>query len=197
MIDNDIKEMFFKKNKEIIINKLLLDYCNNMDSLEATLLNITYLEFAIYKQKILDIDNNLKNKKHISKIVAVFETKVNEKIKQLVEIKKNNCTDYIKNMDIDNDLDSYLNILNDSTENLYTSFSSFLDNYINKELISKIINDEWYLHNDKKINFFIKEKLGRDVLNKIYAQFKDRDIIIFNNARESYEKYLLLNANFE
>ena len=197
MIDKDIKEMFLKKNKEIIINKLILDYCNNMDSLEATILNITYLEFAIYKQKILDIDKDLKNKKAITKIINSFETGVNKAINRLLEEKKQSCTKYIKNMDIDKQLDLYLEKLNGTTVDLYNSFSSFLNRYISEEVVSKLISNEWYLRNDKKISFFINEKLGKDLLDKINSQIKDRDVIIFNNARESYEKYLLLNANFD
>lgn len=197
MIDNDIREMFYKKNKEIIINKLVLDFKNNMDSLEATILNITYLEFAIYSQKILDIDKNLKNKKQVEKWLSSFESKLNSDIKKLMEEKKKNCVSYISSMDIDNDLNSYEEQLSSSTEVLSGKLSWFFQDYIEKEVLSKLISNEWYLRNDKKIRFFFQEKLGKDLLKKIISQFKDRDVIIFNNARESYEKYLSLNANFE
>lgn len=197
MIDNDIKEMFYKKNKEIIIKKLLLDFHNNIKSLEATILNITYLEFAIYREKILNIDASLKNRKTVEKIIMTYEKKMNTKIKQLIQDKIESCTRYIEKMDIDKDIKKYEEKIKKDTDKLCNELSKFIKQYIDKEIISKLLISEWYMRNDKKVYFFLQEKLGKDLLEKISSQIKERDIIIYNNAKESYEKYLQLNANIE
>ena len=196
-MDNDIKEMFYKRNREIAIKKLLLDFNNNINSLEATILNITYLEFAIYREKILNIDNNLKNRSTVEKLIINYEKKINTKIKQLMQDKINSCTQYIENMNIDKNIKKYEEILKKDTDKFCNELSKFVKQYIDKEIISKLLISEWYMRNDKKIYFFLYEKLGKDLLKKIISQIKERDIIIFNAANESYEKYLQLNANIE
>jgi len=197
MMDNDIKEMFYNKNKEIAIKKLLLDFNNNIESLEATVLNITYLEFAIYREKILNIDANLKNKKTVEKLINSYEKKINTKIKQLMQDKIDSCTQYIEKLDIDKNINKYEKKLNKDTDKFCNELSKFIKQYIEKELISKLLISEWYMRNDKKIYFFLYEKLGKDLLEKISSQIKERDVIIYNTANESYEKYLQLNANIE
>ena len=39
--------------------------------------------------------------------------------------------------------------------------------------------------------------MGKDLLQKLISEISQRDVIIFNNAKESYDKYLDLNANIE
>ena len=194
MIDKDIKEMFYKKNKEIIVNKLLLDLDNNIRSLIATMDNIIYLEFAIYKEKMLNIEGV--NIKSVSKCLKKYEQYLKEKIKTIVFIKKEDCSIYLKDNLFDDDISEYKKVLIDSTklveDNLVNKNNEFLENKIKNN-----IDSSWYELNQEKIDYFFDQKLTKDIFDKLFLQLKDRDTIIYNNALESYNKYLNLNNNIK
>ncbi len=197
MIDNDIKEMFYKKNREIIKNKLILDLDNNIDSLVATIENIIYLEFAIYKEKIFTIDVGNINKNKVAKILESYQKSINKIIAELIGIKKEKCSFFINELVMKDSIISYEDTLEKATDDIFSKFLSTMEKYVDEDIISNLIVDDWYLHNDKKINFYLNEKLGKDLFDKIILQLKDRDKIIYNNANESFKKYLALNDNIK
>ena len=192
MIDNDIKKMFYKKNQEIIINKLLLDLDNNIDSLLATMDNIIYLEFAIYKDKLINIDVNSSD--NIENVVDMYEDYLKKKIRDILSIKKDKCSSYLKNEVLNNDIEDYKGILFETTGYVDDTLLEEIEKYLNTKLKKKISSD-WYEKNIDKASFFLEEKLTKDIVKKLISQLKDRDVIIYNNAYESYQKYLLLNEN--
>lgn len=197
MIDNDIKEMFYKKNREIIKNKLILDLDNNMDSLVATIENIIYLEFAIYKEKILNIDINKIEKKKVEEILENYQKYVNERVVEFIEEKKEKCSSYVNEVDLKDGISDYELILKNTTNDVKDRLISNVESYIDDDIVSSLVIEDWYLYNDKKIGFYLNGKLGKDLFEKIILQLKDRDKIIYNNASESYEKYLSLNNNIK
>ncbi|MGN0973361.1 MAG: hypothetical protein ACI4OT_01320 [Bacilli bacterium] len=197
MNDKEIKEMFLKKNKEIIKNKLTLDIDNNIDSLVATMENIIYLEFGIYKEKIFNIDVEKINRKKVNSILNGYQEYLNNKIKELINLKKEACSDFIDEDNLDKGINEYEAILDSTTNDIENKLLNLIMGYIDENIISNIVSEEWYLDNDNKINFYLNEKLGKDIFDKVILQLKDRDKIIYNNAQESYEKYLILNNNID
>ena len=192
MKDNDIRELFYKKNKEIIINKLLLDLDNNIDSLIATMDNIIYLEFGIYKEKIVNIDNE--KTKEIYKILNGYEECLKEKLKKEVSFKKDKCSTYLKGSFLDNKVFKYKEMLDSTTKYIEEMLPEVIDDLLTKKVKNKLPKD-WYYKNKEKTNFFLDEKLSSDIVSKLLLQLRDRDTIIYNNAQESYQKYLSLNDN--
>lgn len=197
MNDKEIKEMFLKKNKEIIKNKLILDINNNIDSLVATIENIIYLEFGVYKEKLFCINPENINKKKINSILNQYQEYINKKINDLINIKKIECSNFIEQNDFSKEIDAYTILLEKTTNNIENKLLNLIITYIDEEIISNLVSEEWYLNNDNKIEFYLNEKLGKDIFDKILLQLKDRDKIIYNNAKESFEKYLTLNSNID
>lgn len=197
MNDKEIKEMFLKKNKEIIKNKLILDISNNIDSLVATIENIIYLEFGIYKEKLFNIDVEKINRKKVNSIFNDYQEYLNNKTKELINLKKEACSVFIEGDNIDREINDYEVILDSTTNDIENKLLKLIMVYIDENIISNIVSEEWYLNNDNKINFYLNEKLGKDIFDKVILQLKDRDKIIYNNAQESYEKYLILNNNID
>lgn len=195
MNDAEIKEMFLKKNKEIIKNKLALDIDNNIDSLLATIENIIYLEFGIYKEKILNIEKI--NTEKVSCILNDYQKYLNDKTKELINIKKDAYSSFINGNNLDKGINEYETILDDTTNDIDNKLLNLIMIYIEENIISKIALEEWYLNNVNRINYYLNEKLGKDLFDKVILQLRDRDKIIYNNAQESYEKYLILNNNIE
>ena len=194
MVDKDIKELFYKKNQEIIVNKLLLDLDNNIDSLLATMDNIIYLEFAIYKEKIVSLD--YKRAKQIKNLIEKYSKYLKDKFRVVVSLKKDKCSDYLKNKVLDHDISQYKKILNQTTkkieDELLLEISVYLEEKIKRKLPIDCDNS-----NLNKLSFFLDQKLTNDIVDKLISQLLDRDIIIYNNAQESYQKYLTLNDNIK
>lgn len=197
MNDKEIKEMFLKKNKEIIKNKLILDISNNIDSLVATIENIIYLEFGIYKEKLFNIDVEKINRKKVNSIFNDYQEYLNNKTKELINLKKKACAVFIEGDNLNREINDYEVILDSTTNDIENKLLKLIMVYIDENIISNIVSEEWYLNNDNKINFYLNEKLGKDIFDKVISQLKDRDKIIYNNAQESYEKYLILNNNID
>ena len=90
-MDNDINDLFKKKNKEILITNLKYDLDKNIGSLFETVNNIFNLEFDVAYQKILSIlkdGNFIDHDSEINKLLNQIKIENYENLDRLIQEKK-------------------------------------------------------------------------------------------------------------
>lgn len=191
-MDESIKNMFKEKNKEIIKNKLGLDFNNNMDSLNKILKNIVDLEFKVNIQKIIiDSCDLIKIQDYNEKLIFIID--------EFIDNKTNSITEVIKSIDFDrDDINIYIEQILKISEELKKNFFDYIRDSFN-DFYDGVKLSDFYINNIDKYNidYCLNNKLYIDLIKKFDVQIKERDNIIKNNAVESYDKYLELNSNLE
>lgn len=184
MSDADVRLILKEKNIEITKNKLVLDIENNMDSLLQNIENILNLE-------MIGIERNLETSFSIVDKIFLKQVKVE-------------CTKYLKKQ-----IEQIILLSREFIykESLTKSFSQNYEAHFKKldylflqeeELLNRKIENIIHksLQKDKDLIGITKYVIGKievKILQKVNIQFKERTNIILNNAKETYNKYLLLN----
>lgn len=186
MSNNDVLKALEVKNKEIYLNKLNIDLDNNYDVINITLDNFTNLFTDEITNKILDIECSQKNKDTIKENVCSFQNKIdskfkeeilnrNKELKESISIDEMNYDDEIskKNKKIMNNIEKY--------------YLKSIDSLIS------IIGKEYEDYNKIRLEEYMKNLNLSKYLDKLNSLLTSTSIILCNNYKESYKKYLEMN----
>ena len=191
MNEEDIRSQLKEKNKEIYLNKLNLDLTNNLEVLVLSVDNLLNNISIDTKNKVLGIAESFQNESVIKVNINNFIENYRLYLMNLLDNKKTNIEKiYQENEDI--------NIYNDKLKKINIEINNNLNNYFN-ENIDSLINDITSNYNDSFCNLRIKEYLKNifkdNLNNKVFDIINNRDIILLNTFKESFQKYLELNKN--
>lgn len=183
----DVLKQLEVKNREIYLNKLVIDLDNNLDILSITVNNIINLFTNEMINKILEIENGTMNRSTISTHVEAFQEKFKDQIMIMIHERKTKLELLIKDIDkIEYETkikEESLNIINKIDE----YYKNNIDNLYNQ------INTDYDEFDLKRLNDYLKENNYNKIVLKIKESLNNTDIILINNYKESYQKYLELN----
>ena len=132
----DVLKQLEVKNREIYLNKLVIDLDNNLDILSITVNNIINLFTNEMINKILEIENGTMNRSKISTHVEAFQEKFKDQIMIMIHERKTKLELLIKDIDkIEYETkikEESLNIINKIDE-YYKNNIDNLYNQINKD----------------------------------------------------------------
>lgn len=183
----DVLKQLEVKNREIYLNKLVIDLDNNLDILSITVNNIINLFTNEMINKILEIENGTMNRSKISTHVEAFQEKFKDQIMIMIHERKTKLELLIKDIDkIEYETkikEESLNIINKIDE----YYQNNIDNLYNQ------INTDYDEFDLKRLNDYLKENNYNKIVLKVKESLNNTDIILINNYKESYQKYLELN----
>lgn len=184
MSDADVRLILKEKNIEITKNKLVLDIENNMDSLKQNIENILNLEL-LNIERSLETSFSIVENLFIEKVKNVCIQYFKKQIEQIILLSR----EFIYKETLTK---NFICQYEDHLRKLDTIFSEKKEEL--EEQIKEIIENSLKINDDFiKISTYILEKTENKILQKVNIQYKERSNIIINNARETYNKYLLLN----
>ncbi len=184
MSDADVRLILREKNIEITKNKLVLDIENNMDSLKQNIENILNLEISNI-EKILAISYTISNTKLVHDIKLEGIKYFNKQVEEIVLLSREFIYKTTLNKNFSLNYENHFQQLN----------TIFIDHFmVFIEKIKSIVHHDLKNNDNKeKVFQFLNKKCEERILQKVNIQFKERSNIIINNAKETYNKYLLLN----
>ena len=184
----DVLKELEVKNKEIYINKLIIDLDTNLENLVITINNMMSLFTTEVIEKVLEINSDVLSSEVIKESINTFQNLICDELTKLISDRSISLKDKVLNIE---NID-YKEELNNETINVLEKFKEFYNQNI-IGLIDEISNN---------INEFDKNRLS-DYLKVLYFEklinkFKDAvmnmDIILLNNYEEGYQRFLNLNA---
>ncbi len=182
----DVLQELKKKNKEIYLNKLIVDVDSNSEILEITINNMINLFTEEMINKLSEIYNkNIDDKNR--KVIINFQEKINNKLINLIHDRAFNLKNAVN---IENNL-NYKQNLDDETNVLIEKITKYY-----KEKVGKVIDDL-----SKELDSFSKDRIVdyfhilyyERLINKLKEILLNTNLILFNNYQVSLEKYDNMN----
>lgn len=175
------------KNKQIYLNKLLIDLDNNYDVLIITLDNFHNLFNQELNEKIPEILSSTFQKENISKNITNFALLLKSSLIKLINDKKNRLKEETNN--IENI--KYRELMEQETIIIINKISK-----IYKKNVTNLINDiinEYTINEKERIEDYLININFDKYIKKIEETIKNMDNILYNNYQESLNKYHDLN----
>ncbi|MEG1596929.1 MAG: hypothetical protein RR359_01480 [Bacilli bacterium] len=185
----DINGILLVKNKEIILNKLINDFYNNMKSLELTINNLIKLEFDKILKYVLDLykDNNYVDTNNVVlEVVNANRDSLILKTKELILKREAKIEDFIKTVQLEALEDEYDKMSQVIIEDVIVA---------NNLLALEGLNNLPYMK--EEVKDLLSKLINNLIKDKIYSEITNRDLIIKNIFRETYNRYLQMNDNVE
>lgn len=183
----DVLKQLEVKNREIYLNKLVIDLDNNLDVLSITVNNIVSLFTNEMISKILEIENGTMNRSKISTHVEAFQEKFKDQLIVMIHERKTKMESVLKDID----QETYTEKLKEESQNIIHQIGKYYQNNI--DTLYNQINTDYDEFNLKRLNDYLKENYYEKIILKLKESFNNTDIILINNYKESYQKYLELN----
>lgn len=183
----DVLKQLEVKNREIYLNKLVIDLDNNLDVLSITVNNIVSLFTNEMINKILEIENGTMNRSKISTHVEAFQEKFKDQLIVMIHERKTKMESVLKDID----QEKYSEKLKEESQNIIHQIGKYYQNNI--DTLYNQINTDYDEFNLKRLNDYLKENYYEKIILKLKESFNNTDIILINNYKESYQKYLELN----
>ena len=183
----DVLKQLEVKNREIYLNKLVIDLDNNLDVLSITVNNIVSLFTNEMISKILEIENGTMNRSKISTHVEAFQEKFKDRLIVMIHERKTKMESVLKDID----QETYTEKLKEESQNIIHQIGKYYQNNI--DTLYNQINTDYDEFNLKRLNDYLKENYYEKIILKLKESFNNTDIILINNYKESYQKYLELN----
>ena len=183
----DVLKQLEVKNREIYLNKLVIDLDNNLDVLSITVNNIVSLFTNEMISKILEIENGTMNRSKISTHVEAFQEKFKDQLIVMIHERKTKMESVLKDID----QETYTEKLKEESKNIIHQIGKYYQNNI--DTLYNQINTDYDEFNLKRLNDYLKENYYEKIILKLKESFNNTDIILINNYKESYQKYLELN----
>lgn len=183
----DVLKQLEVKNREIYLNKLVIDLDNNLDVLSITVNNIVSLFTNEMINKILEIENGTMNRSKISTYVEAFQEKFKDQLIVMLHERKTKMESLLKDVD----QKKYTEKLKEESQNIIHQIGKYYQTNI--DTLYNQINTDYDEFNLKRLNDYLKENYYEKIILKLKESFNNTDIILINNYKESYQKYLELN----
>ena len=183
----DVLKQLEVKNREIYLNKLVIDLDNNLDVLSITVNNIVNLFTNEMINKILEIENGTMNRSKISTHVEAFQEKFKDQLIVMIHERKTKMESLLKDIN----QETYTEKLKEESQNIIHQIGKYYQNNI--DTLYNQINTDYDEFNLKRLNDYLKENYYEKIILKLKESFNNTDIILINNYKESYQKYLELN----
>ena len=183
----DVLKQLEVKNREIYLKKLVIDLDTNLDVLSITVNNIVSLYTNEMISKILEIENGTMNRSKISTHVEAFQEKFKDQLIVMIHERKTKMESILNNID----QATYTEKLKEESQNIIHQIGKYYQNNIDS--LYNQINSDYDEFNLKRLNDYLKENYYEKIILKLKESFSNTDIILINNYRESYQKYIELN----
>lgn len=203
-MNEDINKLFEIKNKEILINSLILEMEKNIDTLKNTVDNCLSLEInklIIFMKKYFSEAKIKYTKESILTLLYNEKNTLNKVIEKEINRKKENIRNkYLERVKEDSrfteeELNNYFEILKEETKVFLNNLEPIIDNeivnvfYINVLKEHEITEEEQIERLSSRINNLFR----KSILEKIKIESEFRDESLKNMAEASFKKYLSLN----
>lgn len=182
----DVLNELKNKNKEIYLNKLMIDIENNSEILELTINNMVDLLTSEMINKISEIQNKIDIKK-IDEIVKSFQNKIQ---KELIRLINNRSSNLKMNISIDQEF-NYKEKLEIETNILINGISKYYRNNLST-IINKLEIDMDSFGKDR-LNDYFNVLYYERLINKLKEILNDKDMILCNNYQAGLLKYQNMN----
>lgn len=186
--DIDVLKELEVKNREIYLNKLHIDLDNNLEILLITIENMISLFTNEVTSKIMELNTLNCNRNELENEVLAFHIVIKDELINLV----NNRNSHLKGKILNIDSINYKDILAQETKGLMEKLSSMYSENVTL-LIDKIMN-KFNGFDKQRLDLYLKVLNYEKFINKVKEAINNMDIILYNNYRESYQKFLNLNA---
>ena len=204
-MDKDIKEMFDKKNKEIILTNLKYDLSRNIESMKDTIRNIFDREFDVAVKKILLMINDyydINDFSHFSDSFLIIKKRIIDNLFINIDEKQDVLNSNLDNFEFSElAISNYYDCVIDSTSLLKNFFTKswFVD--IIDECIKLVFNifssyeDEHSIVLKNRLDDYVNNRFFDKIMAKLNEEFSLRDSNLINKADESYKRYLDICKN--
>ena len=204
-MDKDIKEMFDKKNKEIILTNLKYDLSRNIESMKDTIRNIFDREFDVGVKKILLMINDyydINDFSHFSDSFLIIKKRIIDNLFINIDGKQDVLNSNLDNFEFSElAISNYYDCVIDSTSLLKNFFTKswFVD--IIDECIKLVFNifssyeDEHSIVLKNRLDDYVNNRFFDKIMAKLNEEFSLRDSNLINKADESYKRYLDICKN--
>ncbi|MBQ7104687.1 MAG: hypothetical protein IJN90_02405 [Bacilli bacterium] len=199
----NINEMFFKKNYEILKNKLDLDINNNADSLNHTISNFIDLKAIGLNKYITELYDDLKIKYKDEKVKKIIEeeSKILKSIflKNIEERKENISKFFNQEIDATKIEDTYLNDYHNHIDNLTETFKENVDVSAREEICTKFsekvigaykLPDQY---SKEKLLEYINKSYCNGLIEKMVSESILRNSTLKNLSKEAFERFKSMN----
>lgn len=199
----NINEMFFKKNYEILKNKLDLDINNNADSLNHTISNFIDLKAIGLNKYIIELYDDLKIKYKDEKVKKIIEeeSKILKSIflKNIEERKENISKFFNQEIDATKIEDTYLNDYHNHIDNLTETFKENVDVSAREEICTKFsekvigaykLPDQY---SKEKLLEYINKSYCNGLIEKMVSESILRNSTLKNLSKEAFERFKSMN----
>lgn len=184
----DVIKQLEVKNREIYLNKLAIDLDNNFDVLSITIDNFINLFTNEIINKILEIENGTFNKIKITTCVTSFQNNLKEEIMKLVSQRKNNLLAKLEGID----KGTYEELIKIETEQMLSAIETHYEENINYLYID--LSEQYNDFDKKRLKDYLMKLHYDKFILKLKESFNNTNVILINNYKESYQKFLDLNA---
>jgi hypothetical protein len=202
-MSDDIKEMFMKKNYEILKNKINLDMDNNADSLNHTISNFIDLKEIVINRYLIELYDGLSIKYDEEKIKR-FVSDEAETLKKIaldcIIIRKDNIAKYFdKEVDYKNIDDSYIEEFHEYIDSLTEDLENNIDLKIREEIcmnFSPKLSNLYVLPDEESHEMlvnYINDFYCDMVVNKINNEVSLRNETLKNLSREAFDRFKSMN----
>ncbi len=203
-MNEDINKLFEIKNKEILINSLVLEMEKNIDTLKNTVDNCLSLEInklIIFMKKYFSEIGTKYTKESILTLLYNEKNTLNKIIEKETNIKKENIKNkYLEKVKKDEmfteeELNNYFVILREETKQFLKNLEPEIDNEIINCFYIKVLKEHSITEQEhlERLSSRINNLFKDTVLEKIKIESEFRDESLKNMAEASFKKYLSLN----
>lgn len=199
----NINEMFFKKNYEILKNKLDLDINNNADSLNHTISNFIDLKAIGLNKYINELYSDLKIKYKEEKVKKILddESKILKEIflKNIEERKENISLFFKQEIDATKVSDNYLDEYHEHIDNLTETFKENVEvltreeictNFSEKVITAYKLPDQY---SKEKLLEYINKSYCNGLIEKMVSESILRNSTLKNLSKEAFERFKSMN----
>jgi len=198
-MDNDIKVMFEKKNRELLFQKLILDLENNTDTFKKTIKYKIGMEFALLVsslKKIYAKNGVFINDKNLNEILNESHHELIKKIRSLAETKQKNNRNYIEEP-VDDSLvkheyiEEYHSHIDKTEETFESDLELNIRQTIGVELHNAIVNFSKIKTEEMKNQIYKKltDEMPTSLIKKIKDDSNIRNLTLKNMSEETFKEY--------
>jgi len=196
-MDQDIQEMFRRKNREILIHNLELDIDRNVDILMDSLTNMFNLQFDIAIKNIFSMYKEELTLSEITKTLLPLKNKSFTLLANALENKKDVLLHQLEQLEFEKEqMEEYYQLVFRSTDDVVQIFDSDELDILKKDIIQIFGKKKISCLEENELDI-IRYRIRDYIMDRLFGKLEDRvqeelfirDNNLANKAKESYEKF--------